>query len=285
MPDFPIVDTHLHVWDPARLSYPWLEPIPFLNKPYLLADYDRACGSVLVDKMVFVQAEADFAQFRKETAWVSELARQDSRLQGIVSWAPLEKGDAAREDLAQLAQNRLVKGIRRIIQFEPDSAFCLRPEFVQGVQALPDYGLSFDLCIMHRQMVNTIELVRQCPQVQFILDHVGKPNIKQQLLHPWKEDLSTLASFPNVWCKMSGLTTEADHQHWSREDLRPYIDHVIDSFGFDRVMFGGDFPVVLQASPWTRWVETLEWALAGCSQDELRKVFRENALAFYRLDA
>ncbi|MBM3190286.1 MAG: amidohydrolase [Chloroflexi bacterium] len=283
MPDFPIVDTHLHVWDTTRLSYPWLASIPLLNKPYLLADYDRACGSVAVERMVFVQAEADFSQYRQETAWVSELAEQDHRLQGIVSWAPLEKGDAARQELEELSQNRLVKGIRRIIQFEPDIAFCLRPDFIRGVQALPDYGLSFDICIMHRQMANTIELVRRCPKVQFILDHIGKPDIKHRLLDPWREGLRTLAGFPNVWCKMSGLVTEADHANWSRDDLRPYIEHVIESFGFDRVAFGGDFPVVLQASPWTRWVETLEWALSGCSADELRKVFRDNALAFYRL--
>jgi L-fuconolactonase len=283
VPAFPIVDTHLHVWDTTRLSYPWLEPIPLLNKPYLLADYDRAGGTQAVEKMVFVQAEADFAQYREETAWVSELAQQDQRLQGIVSWAPLEKGDAARPELEQLAQNKLVKGIRRIIQFEPDMEFCLRPGFVQGVRALPDYGLTFDLCIMHLQMANTIELVRRCPNVQFILDHIGKPDIKHQLLDPWREELRALAGYPNVWCKMSGLVTEADHAKWSREDLQPYIDHVIECFGFDRVMFGGDFPVVLQASPWTRWVETLEWALAGCSEEQRRKVFRENAVAFYRL--
>ncbi|MHB0859344.1 MAG: amidohydrolase family protein, partial [Anaerolineae bacterium] len=147
MPSFPIVDTHLHVWDPNHLRYPWLDAIPLLNKPYLLADYDAACGDVPVAQMVFVQAEADFAQFREETAWVTELARQDPRLAGIVSWAPLERGDAVRGDLERLAQNPLVKGIRRIIQFEVDPAFCLRPGFVEGVQALPDYGLCFDLCI------------------------------------------------------------------------------------------------------------------------------------------
>lgn len=283
MPDFTIVDTHLHVWDPARLSYPWLAQIPLLNKAYLLADYDRACAPVVVEKMVFVQAEADFAQFRAETAWVTELAEQDHRIQGIVSWAPLENGDAARKDLEQLAQNRFVKGIRRIIQFEPDIDFCLRPGFVKGVQALPDYGLSFDICIQPLQLANTIELVRRCPNVQFIMDHIGKPDIKHQLLEPWKQQLRALANFPNVWCKMSGLVTEADHRNWSLKDLRPYIDHVISTFGFDRVMFGGDFPVVLQASPWTRWVETLECALAGCSVDELHQVFRDNALAFYRL--
>jgi L-fuconolactonase len=283
MPDFPIVDTHLHVWDPNQLDYPWLAPIPLLNEAYLLSDYDRACGPVVVEKMVFVQAEVAFAQFREETAWVTSLAEQDPRLQGIVSWAPLENGDAVRPDLEQLAANPLVKGIRRIIQFEPDLAFCLRPEFVQGVQALPDYGLSFDICIDHRHLANTIALVRQCPNVQFILDHIGKPDIAQQLLNPWAKELRELAGFANVWCKMSGLVTEADHANWQREDLRLYIDHVLACFGLDRVMFGGDFPVLLQASPYPRWVETLEWALAGYSQDEMRRLFRDNAIAFYRL--
>ncbi|MHB1357161.1 MAG: amidohydrolase family protein [Anaerolineae bacterium] len=283
MLDFPIVDTHLHVWDPARLSYPWLAGNLLLNKAYLPADYDRDCEPVAVDKMVFVQAEVDFAQYRQETDWVTELAQADRRIQGIVSWAPLESGDAAREDLEHLAQNKLVKGIRRIIQFEPDVDFCLRPGFVKGVQALPDYGMSFDICINPTQLANTIELVRQCPNVQFIMDHIAKPDIKHQVIEPWGQQLSTLATFPNVWCKMSGLATEADHHKWSPEDLQPYIDHVISIFGFDRVMFGGDYPVVLQASPWTRWVETLESALAGCSANELRKIFRDNALAFYRL--
>jgi L-fuconolactonase len=284
MLDFPIVDTHLHVWDPTHLSYPWLAGNALLNKAYLPADYDKACGPIAVEKMVFVQAEADFAQFREETGWVSELAQQDRRIRGIVSWAPLENGDAARQDLEQLAKNPLVKGIRRIIQFEPDVDFCLRPGFVKGVQALPDYGLSFDICINPSQLANTIELVRRCPKVQFILDHIAKPDIKHRVLEPWSRQVRELARFPNVWCKMSGLATEADHQQWTREDLKPYIDHIMNAFSFERVMFGGDYPVVLQASPWTRWVETLDWALTGCSLSEVRKIFRDNAVAFYRLD-
>lgn len=283
MLDFPIVDTHLHVWDPARLSYPWLAGNTLLNKAYLPVDYDKACAPIAVEKMVFVQAEVDFTQYRQETAWVTEMAQVDRRIRGIVSWAPLENGDAAREDLEQLAQNKLVKGIRRIIQFEPDIDFCLRPGFIKGVQALPDYGLSFDLCINPSQLANTIELVRQCPNVQFIMDHIAKPDIKHQVLEPWGQQVRELAALPNVWCKMSGLATEADHYQWSREDLKPFIDHILDVFGFERVMFGGDYPVVLQASPWTRWVETLEWALGGCSANELLKIFRENAIAFYRL--
>jgi L-fuconolactonase len=284
MIDFPIIDTHLHLWDPAYLRYPWLDGNPILNKPYLLADYNRHCGPVQVEKMVFLQCEVDFAQFREEAAWVTELAKEDTRIAGMVPWAPLEKGEAVRADLeALLAENPLIRGIRRIIQFEPDIEFCLQPDFVRGVQILADYGLSFDICIAHPQLANTIKLVAQCPNVNFILDHIGKPDIKAQLFEPWRSELRTLASFPNVWCKMSGLVTEADHQNWTPADLKPYIDHVLETFGFDRVMYGGDWPVAYQATEYPRWVETLEWAIQGTSEEERRKLFRENAIAFYRL--
>jgi L-fuconolactonase len=239
----------------------------------------------MVDKMVFVQAEADFEQYKEETDWVASLAVQDTRLSGIVSWAPLEKGDGVQEELASLVGNPLIKGIRRIIQFEQDPEFCLRPDFIQGVQLLPRFGLSFDICINHVQMENTIRFVRQCPEVRFILDHIGKPDIKNHLLEPWKEQLKTLSQLPNVWCKISGLVTEADHENWTQEDLKPYIDHVLECFTFDRVMYGGDWPVAYQATDYPRWVETLDWAVRGCSEEELKKLFRENAVAFYRLDS
>lgn len=285
MIDFGIVDTHLHVWDPGRLRYPWLAEVPFLNRPYLLDEYRKACGPVMVEKMVFVQAETDFTQYPEETDWVTSLVDQDTRLEGIVSWAPLEKGDSVQGELASLAENPLVKGIRRIIQFEQDPEFCLRPDFIRGVQLLPRFGLSFDICINHVQMENTIRFVRQCPQVNFILDHIGKPDIKNHLMEPWKRQIKKMSQFPNVWCKISGLVTEADHENWTREDLKPYIDYVLDCFTFDRVMYGGDWPVAFQATEYPRWVETLEWAVRGCSEEELRKLFRENAIAFYRLES
>jgi predicted TIM-barrel fold metal-dependent hydrolase len=280
---FPIVDTHLHVWDPNHLDYPWLSDNALLNRPYLLDDYNRGCGPVSVGRMVFLQCEVDFSQFMEEAEWVDGLANQDSRLQGIVPWAPLEKGDTARADLEKLAANPRVKGIRRIIQFEPDIEFCLRPDFVRGVKALADYNLSFDICIDPRHMVNAIELVHQCPDVQFIVDHIAKPRIRQQEMDPWRDHLKTFAAFPNVWCKMSGLVTEADFKTWTKEQLKPYIDHVIDCFGFDRVMYGGDWPVAYQAAEYPRWVEALLWAVQGCSADELKKLFHDNAIAFYKL--
>ena len=283
MPDFPIVDTHLHVWDPGKLRYPWLDDIPFLNKPFLLEEYARLCEPVQVGKMVFIQAECDFTQYREEAEWVTSLTKADSRLKGIVPWAPLEKGAAVGPELEALASNSLIKGIRRIIQFEPDMNFCLQPDFVKGVQLLPTYDLHFEICIAHIHLENTIKLVRQCPDVRFILDHIGKPDIKDHILDPWREHIRQLSECPNVHCKISGLVTEADHERWTKEDLKPYIDHIVECFGFDRVMYGGDWPVASQASEYPGWVEALEWAVGGCSAEELRKLFRDNAVSFYRL--
>ena len=283
MPNFPIVDAHLHLWDLGRLRYPWLAGVPLLNRNHLIADYRRACGPVQVAKMVFLQCECDVAQFQQEAAWVTDIAREDPRIRGIVAWAPLEKGDAAGPDLARLAANPLVKGVRRIIQFEPDMDFCLRPDFVRGVQLLARRGLNFDLCINHRQLANTLKLVRQCPKVNFILDHIGKPDIKAGLLDPWHAELRELAQFENVWCKLSGLVTEADFARWTPADLQPYLDHVVDCFGGDRVMFGGDWPVSTQATDYPRWVTTLDDALHGCSPDELHKIYVRNAEDFYRV--
>jgi L-fuconolactonase len=283
MPIFPIVDTHLHIWDLERLRYPWLAGVPMLNKNHLIEDYRRACGPLQVAKMVFLQCECDPAQFQAEADWVTEVSRHDPRIRGIVPWAPLENGDAVQADLARLASNPLIKGIRRIIQFEADQEFCLRPDFVRGVQLLARHGLSFDLCINHRQLANTLKLVRQCPNVKFIMDHIAKPDIKAGLLDPWRAEMRELAKFPNVWCKLSGLATEADFQKWTAADLRPYIDHVMDCFGFDRVIFGGDWPVSTQATDYPRWVNAVDDALKGVSADELHRLYVRNAESFYRV--
>jgi L-fuconolactonase len=283
MPSFPIVDTHLHIWDLGRLRYPWLASVPKLNRNHLIEDYHVARGTVQVEKMVFLQCECDPSHFQEESDWVTEVSRVDPRIRGIVPWAPLEKGDAAEEAVARLASNPLVKGIRRIIQFEPDPEFCLRPDFVRGVQLLPRHGLNFDICINHTQLANTLKFVRHCPEVRFIMDHFAKPDIKSGLLDPWRAEMRELASMPNVWCKLSGLATEADHANWTAADLRPYIEHVINCFGFDRVVFGGDWPVSTQATDYPRWVATVDDSLKGASADELQRLYVRNAEAFYRL--
>ena len=283
MEKFPIVDTHVHLWHPEQLRYPWLTEVPALNRPYLLKDYIAAYGALEIESIVFVQCDTHPDDGLKEPAWVTSLAAVEPRIQGIVAWAPLEEGARVAAFVEKLAENRLVKGIRRLIQSESVD-FCVQPDFVSGVKVLSRYGLSFDICIFHPQLANAIRLVEQCPHVQFILDHIGKPDIKNQLFDPWKQEIKTLAGFPNVHCKISGLVTEADFEKWTPADLQPYIEHVINCFGFDRVIYGSDWPVSTQASDYPRWVQTLKDAVSGCSSEALRNLFRDNAIRFYRLD-
>jgi L-fuconolactonase len=283
MTNLPIVDTHVHLWDPSNINYPWLPSVPGLNRPFLLDDYRATCGEANVTKMVFVECEADHSMGLEESNWVASLAKEDPRLQGIVARASLEKGREIREQVAVLAENKMVKGIRRLIQEESDVEFCIQPAFVEGVQSLEEFGLSFDICIFHSQLASAIQLVRQCPGVNFVLDHIGKPAIKDQRFDPWRNEMKELASMANVTCKISGMVCEADMENWTDEDLRPYIDHVIDTFGFDRIMFGGDWPVIVQACEVSRWIEVLSEAVSACSESEQRRLFHDNAVRTYRL--
>jgi len=280
--NFPIVDTHVPLWDPDRLRYPWLRDVSAIRKPYLLDDLRAATGAVNVESFVFVECDVHPDERVAEVEWVTSLANDEPRIRGIVASAPLENGEGARPVLETLSENGLVKGIRRLIQAE-SIGFCLQPDFIKGVQMLAEYDLSFDICIVHQQLANVIEFVKQCPNNRFILDHIGKPDIKNEVWMPWKREIETISEIPNVYCKVSGVATSADFETWKPADLKPYIDHVIECFGFDRVVYGGDWPVSTQAIDYPQWVETLEWAVDGSSEDEMRKLFRENAIRFYRL--
>lgn len=284
MPDFPIVDAHVHLWDPTHFRMPWLDGDATLGHPYQLAEYDEHTQGVDVAVMVYLEVDVEPAYKLLEARWAVERANEDPRLQAIVASAPIEYGELARAYLdALVAIDPRIKGVRRLLQGEADPTFCLRPDFIRGTQLLADYDLSFDICVYHHQLPGVIELVRQCPGTAFILDHIGKPNIKGQVLDPWREHIQQLAAFPNVVCKVSGLVTEADPQHWSLDDLAPYVAHVLAAFGEERVIFGGDWPVVTLAARYTRWVEALDSLTAHLSPQARNKLWAENARRFYRL--
>lgn len=285
MPDFPIVDSHVHLYDVDHLSYGWLKNAPRINRTYLLEDFDKARGPVEVDKIVFAEAWVDRGLHLEEAAWVQSLADRDPRLQGMVAHAPLENGAAIEKDLETMSRHPILKGIRRLIEIEMDPRFCLEPGFLEGLRLLPRFGLTFDICVKHWYLAFGLELVRRCPEVTFVLDHIGKPGIKHGMWEPWKSQIRELARMPNVHCKISGVITEADHAHWRREEVEPYVAHVIDCFGFDRVMYGSDWTVAELTHPYPVWVEILEETVKGCSETELRKLFRDNAISVYRLPA
>ena len=284
MPDFPIVDAHVHLCDPQQLSYGWMKNAPALDRLVLPGHLTEAAAPVEIDRFVFVEVDVDDPQHVAEAEWVDQLARSERRLAGMVASLPLERGKAVEPELDRLRRLPTLRGIRRLIQDKPDPDFCIRPGFIDGLKLLASKDLAFDICIYHPQMQSAIEMVRRCPEVRFVLDHIGKPGIKAGLLDPWRQQMKELAALPNVYCKISGVITEADHGNWTREQIKPYILHAIEAFGFDRVMYGGDWHVLELAGTYPQWVAVLDWAIAGATQIEKRKLFRDNAIRFYRLD-
>jgi L-fuconolactonase len=284
MPDFPIVDSHVHLCDPSRFAYGWMKNAPSLDRLVLPVHLTEAASPVEIDRFVFVEVDVDYPQHLAEAEWVDELAQSERRLAGMVASLPLEKGKAVEPELDQLCRRPTLRGIRRLIQSHPDPEFCIRPGFIEGVKLLASRDLVFEICIYHHQMPSAIEMARRCPDVRFVLDHIGKPGIKAGLLEPWRQHIKELASLPNVHCKISGVITEADHKKWTREQLKPYVLHAIDAFGFDRVMYGGDWHVLELAATYPQWVEILDWATESSTREEKRKLFCDNAIRFYRLD-
>lgn len=282
MPTIPFVDTHVHLWDPMRLGYDWIAGNDTLDRRLELPEFAAASAALPLEAMVFMECAVNAGQALDEARWVTGLARLEPRLKGIVAAAPLEQGEAVRSHLEALSELPLVRGVRRLLQSEADD-FCLRPGFMDGVSMLSEFGFSFDVCIFHRQLANVIAFADRVESVPMILDHIGKPGIADGLVSPWAEEMRELARRPNVVCKISGVATEADHRNWTEDQLKRYVSIAIDAFGFDRVMFGGDWPVSTLAITYRRWIEILDDLLAGTSEDERRKFWRDNAVAFYRL--
>lgn len=279
-PDFPVVDSHLHLWDVSRLDYPWLIDSP-IGHTSLMADFDRARGRVEVDKVVFMQAECVHSQYMEEVAFVTEQAQKDARIKAIIAWAPLETVIMNRHALSALAANPLVKGVRRLIQTEDSASFCAIPAFREGVRALAGFNMTFDLGIHQGQLRDAARLADACPDTRFVADHLGKPAIRENGFDVWKDELRELSRRENVMCKLSSLATEADHAKWTVDEVRPYAEWVVECFGIDRVMFGGDWPVSSEAADYETCVSTICEIFAGMSDADMRKLFRENAERFY----
>ena len=283
MPEFAIVDSHVHLCDPKQFTYGWMKDAPSLARQVVPGHLTKAAEPVKIEQFVFVEVDVDYPQHLKEAAWVANLAKSDPRLTGMVAALPLEKGRSIEPEIEELRKHKLLRAVRRLIQSQPDPDFCIRPEFIEGLKLLAPHDIAFDICILHHQMPNVIKMVRQCPEVRFVLDHIGKPGIKAGTFDPWRQQLRELAGLPNVHCKISGVSTEADHKNWTREQLKPYIAHTIDTFGFDRVMYGGDWHVLELAGTYPEWVGIVDWVVEGASADEKRKLFCDNAIRFYRL--
>jgi L-fuconolactonase len=289
MPNFPIIDTHLHIWDFNQLNYSAFKGHPLFGRSYQIEDYQRDCGDLDIEAMVFLECYADFSstngQYIEEIKFVEESSKRDPRIRGIVPMAPVEWGARVETILEEMRDNHpTVKGIRRIVEFDKDPReLALSGNFIEGVNRLAKFGYHFEINVNHTQMDIVKDFVKMVPEVRMILDHCGKPGIAEGAIEQYQNDVAELSKHPNLWIKLSDLPVEADHNSWTEDDLRPYIDATIESFGFDRTIYAGDYPICLQATTLPRWVEVLDEALSGCSQEELWNFYRENANKFYNL--
>lgn len=276
-----VIDTHQHLWDTSNLSYPWLEDFDALGKRYLIDDYRRACEGINVVRSVHVEADVAPAQVVEEVKWLAQIVQSDDMIGAVVAAAPLEAA-SAEDILKQLTEHELVVAIRRMAWHNPDNQFYRSSELIKGVQLLERYNLSFDLCANHQQLPAAIDLVKATPNVQHAVNHCGGPDIKGEQFQPWADHISELASFDNVNCKVSGIVTTAKDR-WTESELKPYIDHLVTAFGFDRLMFGSDWPVCTLAAEYEQWFDALLWAIKDASDTDKQKLFHDNAKRFYRI--
>ena len=274
-----MIDSHHHFWtyDPAQ--YGWIDDaMARIRRDYLPLDLRAEIRQVGIDGAVSVQARQSLDETRSLLGW----AEEHEFLRGVVGWVPLKEPSVA-EELARLATHRKLKGVRHVVQDEPDPEFMDRMEFNAGIRALGSFGLVYDILIFERQMPAAIRLVDRHPEQSFVLDHVGKPRIREGQISPWRENIRALAERPNVTCKLSGMVTEADCKNWTRAQLRPYFDAALDVFGPRRLMFGSDWPVCLVACEYADWKAIVDEWIAPLSADERRQIMGQTAIDVYRL--
>ena len=270
-----VIDAHVHFWDPATLHYPWLDETPALAEPFLPRDFAPLAGGA-VDAVVFVEANCAPAQAAEEVAWVDRLADLEPRIAWIVAFIDLL--DEAHRDtaLARLERTKRVVGVRHNIQHQP-AGFALQPAFERGVRAVGDRGLPFDLCITADQLPEVVRLVEQCPDTAFVLDHCGKPSIRDDAFEGWAQQLERLARYERVTCKLSGLLTESREEQRSASAMERWIARARDCFGASRLVYGSDWPVSTLAGGARRWRAILDDITIAWSTEDRRALFAENA--------
>jgi len=273
------IDSHQHLWHYTREDYGWIGPgLEILQRDFLPEDLMREIAAAQVHGAVTVQARQTVA----ETRWLLDLAAESDAMRGVVGWLPIVQGDLPSQ-LSELGNPAELKGLRHVIQDERDDNFILREDFNLGIASLLGTGLVYDILIHERHLPQASIFVSQHPKQAFVLDHLAKPKIAAAEIEPWRSNLFALAAHPNVFCKLSGLVTEADWENWTLADLRPYLDAAMVAFGPERLMAGSDWPVCLLASEYTRWWETLREWMSGFDVRHQEMILGETAKSVYRL--
>ncbi len=275
-----MIDSHHHFWRYNPQDYGWIdESMSVLRRDFLPEDLLGAIAACGVDGVISVQAR----QSIEETRWLLEFAAQHKFIRGVVGWAPLAATDALAQ-LQSMAHHPKLRGVRHVVQDEPDDQFILRDDFNRGVSLLKDLGLRYDILVFERQLAAAARFVDKHPSQIFILDHIAKPKIKAGELEPWRKNLKDIARRPNVYCKISGMVNEADWRAWTPATLQPFFDVALEAFTPQRLMVGSDWPVCLVACGYKRWIDIVtEWA-APLSPSERKRFFDDTAIEAYQLE-
>jgi len=275
-----IIDAHQHFWkfDPVRDS--WInEEMKVIQKDFLPADLEVELRKNGVEGTVVVQSD----QSEAENDFQLKNAEENEFIKGIVGWVDLQSMNLA-EKLVYYKQYGKIKGFRHVLQGEKDRAFMLKPAFKRGIGMLKRFDFTYDILIFHDQLGFAKELVAEFPEQLFVVDHLAKPLIKNGEIKEWAEKIKQLASHENVYCKISGMVTEADWKNWKQEDFNPYLDVIVEAFGTGRIMFGSDYPVCLVAASYAQVLGIVQTYFSAFSKDERQQFFAENAKRFYNLN-
>jgi L-fuconolactonase len=273
------IDAHHHLWRYTPAEYGWLdENMATLQRDFLPADLRAAMATAGVAGTIAVQAR----QTLEETRWLLDLADDCEAIRGVVGWAPIA-GEDFPGCMEEFDGREKLKGLRHVIQGEKDEHYILREDFNSGIRTIAGSGLVYEILIYERHLADTIYFVDEHPDQPFVLDHVAKPLIAGGVLEPWAERMMELGQRENVWCKLSGMVTEAKWDAWTPETLKPYLDVAVQAFGPQRLMAGSDWPVCLVASGYKQWFDVLRTYFAPFSEAERARVFGGTAVEVYGL--
>lgn len=285
MPDFAIVDSHIHIYDPDRLPYSWVGRLPqSLRTARDFDGYRAATHGTTVERAVAIEFLVDDGRSIDEALAAQSASEAQPLIGAFVAHAAVEKGAAVARDLETLAAIPSVRGIRRILE-EGNLELALEPRFIEGVRTVGRFGLPFEIGVRHWGLTFGLELARRCPDVTFVLDHLATPGIRHGLREPWQTQIREFALLPNTLAKISGVMAGAHARDWKKADVVPYLVHAVECFGFDRLMFGSDWPMFTPVLSFAAWVDIVDEAVSGASAAERNKLYREVAIRHYRLSS
>ena len=272
------IDAHQHFWHYNPIKHDWIdEEMAAIRKNFLPEDLEPILKENDIDGCVAVQAD----QTEAETDFLIYLSQKNSFIRGVVGWVDL-RAENIRERLDHYQTYSIVKGFRHVLQGEAPE-FMLQPSFKNGIAQLKDFSYTYDLLLFPQHLKAAIELVKENPNQLFIVDHISKPLIKAGIVGEWEKDIKAIAQHENVYCKVSGMVTEADYKNWKKEDFTPYLDIVTEAFGTNRLLFGSDWPVCLVAANYAEMLAITKDYYSGLSSVEQANIFGNNALKFYNL--